>query len=220
MKKIGIIAGIGAAAGVHFYDLIVKACQAKGAVNDNDFPEILIHNISASGTSEKGITDDYEILLQLLSSVKFMNKCGVDVIAIACNTVHVHFGKLQENSEAEIINMIEVTADSVKDCKVVGILSSSTTKETKLYESALTKRSINVIRTSVSQQERIDALIGKAIAGKIGTDEKHELRYLAYEMKQQGAEKVILGCTELPLIEVPKDCVDAGAAMIERIVNG
>ena len=220
MKKIGIIGGMGAAAGARLYDMLIHECQKNGAEKDDDFPEVFLHNIPTKGLDQHGITDHAVIRRELVSSVDMLNKLGAEIIMVACNSAHVHLRYLQEKSQAEILNMVNITVENIGAANRVGVISSSTTKDSRLYEEALNARDIDVILTTTEQQEIIDALIEKAIRGRISDKHRQKLFYVVRSMFRRGADEVILGCTELPLIGNPFGlCIDAGEKMVERAVT-
>jgi aspartate racemase len=220
MKKIGIIGGLGAAAGARMYDLLIKECQKNGAVHDSDFPEILLHNLNSTGMNETGIIDHALMRHDLLKSVELLNKFCADVIMIACNSVHVFHEYLQSRSSAEIFNMIEITVDSVSHCSKVGIISSSSTKKDMLYENSLSARGIETGLTTSKQQDTVDYIIAKVISGNHGDRERFMLSDIANSMRKNGAEQIILACTELPLIGVsPARYVDPSVEIIKKVMS-
>lgn len=218
--KVGIISGMGAAAGVHFLDLLVKECQRRGAKTDMDFPEIILHSISSNGLDEHGIANARAIKTDLLNSVSFLNLCDVDKIVVACNTVHIFHDVMQMWSRANIVNMIEVTSQECCGLECVGVLSSRSTRESRLYWTALKKRGISVIECEDHEQSEIDRIIGSIISGDQVYLAEASLYGIIGGMYQKGAEKIILGCTELPLI-VGNDprLIDAGECAIKEVLN-
>jgi len=219
MKKIGIIGGMGAAAGARIYQMLIKECQKNGAQLDQDFPEVILHNIPTKGLDQHGIADHAVLRRELIASIDMLNTFGVELIMIACNSAHVHHRYLQDKSKTQILNMVNIAVESVGAATRVGIISSSTTRESKLYEDALNARDITAVLTTTEQQQTVDALIEKAIRGRITDKHRQKLFYIIRSMIRRGADEVILGCTELPLIGNPFGlCIDAGEKMIERAV--
>jgi len=216
--KIGIISGLGAAAGVRFYDLLIKAYQDKGAKQDNDFPEIFLHNLNSKGMNETGIVDSDLMLRDLTSSVEILNKCGAEVIMIACNSVHGFHKTLQSVSHAEILNMVDIAAESVKT-KCVGVISSHSTRTSNLYQNALELHEIDVIQTTDEQQIIIDDVIANVISGTHGYTEQYALADIANAMYGKGAQAIILACTELPLAaNASLQFIDPTVETIKKII--
>ncbi len=216
-QKMGIVSGLGAAAGARMLSCLIKSCQQKGAVRDSDFPEIILHSIQSEGLDNHGIADDAAFRMELLTSVQMLNRCGVELIMIACNTAHVHHAELQDASRAEILNMVDIATEDM-DNKVVGVASSATTRETGLYAESLFKRSARIVMVSDAQQKTLDSIIGKVLAGKNGEKERQQLHDIIYSLRREGAEEVILGCTELPLVMLER-CIDPVEKTIERALS-
>lgn len=222
MKKIGIISGLGAAAGARMYSDLIKEYQSNGAKEDSDFPEIIVHSLSSKGMDETGIVNEELIKSDLTNSIEMLNREGVEWIIIACNTVHIYHSYLQSKSKATILNMVEIACNSVKRFNKIGVISSSTTRKTKLYIDALSKFGIYVINTTNEQQKLVDEVIDKAISGKLTAIEHSIIHEIQLNMKVRGAKKIILGCTELPLTGVmttTDSCIDPSIEMIKKVIK-
>lgn len=211
---------MGAAAGAYFYDTLIKECQKNGATKDNDFPEIFLHNVPTQGLDKHGVSNSMILIRELVNSIEILNRCGAEIIMLACNSAHVHHQYLQMMSKAQILNMVTITVDSIGVATRVGVISSESTKSSRLYEDILGMRGINVIQTTPEQQQMVDGMIEKAISGRINDKHRQKLAYIMRSMLRRGADEIILGCTELPLIGNPFGlCIDAGKKMIEKAVT-
>lgn len=207
-KTIGILGGMGAAASANFYQEIVKIAQEKyNATEDTDFPPMFIYNLPLSGFGETGFLDEELVKSQLIEGVKKLASIGVDFIVIPCNTVHHFFNEMQQSIKIPIISILEVTAETVqkKSYKKVGILSSRSTKEYQLYENILNQKDVATISTNEDEQKIIDKIIGSVIAGKQNMNDVALLQQIIARFKKEGAQSVILGCTEIPLAISQKD---------------
>lgn len=219
-KSIGIVGGLGAAASARFYSLLVKECQKSGCVKDSDFPEIIIHSIPSEGISEAGVANSYKLINDLIRSIKLLNRCKVDYIIIACNTVHCYLDILQNKSKAKIINMISSTAYVCSSYETVGLISTRSTKDIKLYESELEKFGVGLITTTESQQVIVEKAIEDVTSGTLDSGTKVKLFCVVRSMINSGAEKIILGCSELPLAISPnRVLIDAGECVIREVVS-
>lgn len=207
-KTIGVLGGMGAAASANFYQEIVKIAQEKyKASEDTDFPPMFIYNLPLSGFGETGFLDEDLVKSQLLEAVKKLESIGVDFIVIPCNTVHHFFNEMQQNIKIPILSILEVAAETIQknSYKKVGILSSRSTKEYQLYENILNKKDVDTISTNEDEQEIVDKIIGNVIAGKQNMSDTALLQEIIARFKKEGAESVILGCTEIPLAISQKD---------------
>lgn len=206
MKTLGIIGGLGPETGCKFYMSInnrfrnIKKCQ----------PNILLENLPISEKAERNIIEgnlgrEHEQLLH--QSIKRMNNANIDFIVIPCNTIHVFMGELRAKSKIPILSIIDETAKECSKLKVkkIGLLGSSKTINEKLYEKALQKNGIGVIIPEKQEQQKINKIIISILHNKAKENDKHFLVTLIKNMKKQGAERIILGCTDLPLLLKQED---------------
>jgi aspartate racemase len=208
--KIGILSGFGSAAGVYFFDTLVKACQKRGCIEDSDFPEVFLYNIPTKGTGPCGVADEEEMKKDLVLGVKLLNRCGADQIVIACNTVHIFYGFIQKHSKATVIHVPQCAMDACSGMKY-GVMSTRSTRDSGLYGG---------IHATDKQQGIIERCIDHATIGKVTSKDRKEMQGIVSDMMSKGAKKVILGCTEIPLVvEKGKNIVDAGEAAINYILD-
>lgn len=211
-KRIGLLAGFGAAAGARFFQMIVNGCQTLGANKDSDFPEIIVFSMASKGMDEKGILDERVIKRDLLKGIRTLNHNVVDVIIIACNSAYAYYDRLQASSEAPIINLPECVAEYLKGAKI-GLVSSRSTVSSGIY------RDLVSVYVTKNQQKTLDRIIKGLIKGAI------EYEYLALftnivdSLLRKGADLVLIGCTELSLLPQLKRTVDAGDIAIRRMLR-
>jgi len=201
MKRLGIIGGLGPETSCKFCLNIntklreLKACQ----------PDIVMENIPVSLEAEKKIVNgvqETEHLGLILRALEKLNKADVDIIAIPCNTVHVFLPELRELSKAPILSIMEECAKVCEKMglKKVGLLASATTIKAKLHGNELNKQNIAVLVPSEADQNAVNRIILKITNGIATESDKKGLLAIIDNMKNQGAEAVILGCTDLQLL--------------------
>lgn len=201
-KIIGILGGMGPAATASFFADIIKISQQKyGAEQDTDFPKIYLYNTALEGFNETGFEKPDLVKKQLIDDVKKIEGWGADFIVMPCNTVHYFVNDLRESINIPIISIIESTISELKKLgyKKVGIVSSSSTRNLCLYEEKLKKENIDCLIANNDEQKLLDGVILTVMAGEQSEQEKNILKNIIKRMKNDGAETVILGCTELPL---------------------
>ena len=207
-KKIGVLGGAGPAATAKFFsDLICVAQKKYGAVQDTDFPDIYLYNMPMKGFSETGFSDLNLVKKQLITGIKEIEKLGADFIVLPCNTVHFFINEMRDAINIPIISIIEVTIEEIKDKKYkkIGILSSTSTKILELYKKPIEKSNVSVLITSSEEQILLDKVVLAVMAGIQGSKEKEIMKIIIERMKNEGAEAIILGCTELPLAITQSD---------------
>lgn len=148
----------------------------------------------------------------LIEGAKFLEKSGADAILIPCNTAHFYAPQIKEFIAVPIIDMIETTAKFInyregEGCKV-GVLATTGTIKSNLYQKSLAKAGIDSITLSPEEQEE---LVMEAIYGKKGVKAGFK-KYPALLLKEaasllcdRGAQYIIAGCTEIPLVLTGKE---------------
>lgn len=201
-KPIAILGGMGPEASHYLYKLLINLAIKKfDAKNNDDFPEIILQSIPVPDfiSNEK----DKDIALKMLKErTILLNKCNISCLSIACNTAHLLLPELQKNSKVPFISMIDEVCYAVEadDLQKVAILGSPTTLRSGIYQNKLTELGITPIIPNLSDQQILEQVIRNIIAGKLSKNDKEKLVLIAEKLHKQGAEGVILGCTELPLL--------------------
>src|SRR5271157_3146940 len=172
MKQVvGIIGGMGARAGVQVADYLVQEAQKRGALLDSDFPEFVLYNLPTRGMNEFGISDEQIIKEELVNCFHRMENLNCRYVLIACNTVYCFQEDLRKYFSGTLVDMITVTAATLKGNKKAGIISSSWTRDNGFYSRALEKYNIKPIIATDDQQPLLDRAIKAVISGK--QTEKH-----------------------------------------------
>jgi len=201
-KAIVILGGMEPQASAHLVQILIdKSIKDFNAKNGDEFPEIILDSIPIPDF----ISDPASIpqALKLLKErVKILSKLKISSFALACNTAHVLFNKLQLTTEVPFISMIDETVDQVdaKGMVRVGLLASPSSIKFGIFQKALGNRNIEVIIPTEKEQFIVETIIRKVIRGKISELDQLKLISIADSLKKRGAQGIILGCTELPLV--------------------
>ena len=201
-KKIGILGGMGPEASANFYYKIIYYCQKEyQAVQDTDFPPMIIYSLPLSGFDESGIVDKRLVLQQLLHGVDTLRDAGCIFIVIPCNTVHYFMNELRQKSSIPIISIMEETVKKIKQNNhtIVGLLGSDTTLKLQLYQNLLDENGIICVSPTQEENPIITKLILEVMIGKLEYKTKENVLSIIKKMELQSANAVILGCTEIPL---------------------
>lgn len=201
-KTIGILGGMGPEASSNLYSKIIKYTQNRyGAVQDTDYPPFIIYSLPLSGFDETGIVDKELVKKQLIEGVKKLESAGCNLIIIGCNTVHIFFDEMQAVVKIPILNIIEETKKKILSFgyKKVGLFASESTNKTKLYQNKFLENGIEVISPNKEQQKILNQVIEHVMGGNQKTEDIIVLKDIARDYIKQGAEAIVMGCTEIPL---------------------
>ncbi len=205
MKNIGVIAilgGMGPQASAKLLQVIIDvAAKDFGARSDPDFPEVILNSVPVPNfVSDK---KDIKTILKILKArVKNIENFNPACFAIACNTAHIMLDDLQKVTKVPFVSIIDEVAKTVDLAQVkrVGLLGTPVTIKSALYQKALDKQKIKVITPTKNEQAIVEKVIWNVLAGKIDDADRQSLLLVAESLGKRGAEGIILGCTELPLI--------------------
>lgn len=199
MKRLGIIGGLGPMATAYFLRLIVEMTEAK---TDQEHIEVLLHSKPQIPDRTKyilGLSEENP-MPELLSVGKSLTAQGAQVIAIPCITAHFFQKQLEEEVGCPIIHAIEETGKYLKQEQIshVGIMATAGTVESKLFQDILTKYDITCSIPSEENQKKVMHIIYDNVkAGK--PIEMDLFDTVSNELFSDGAQVILLGCTELSM---------------------
>jgi len=198
MKTIGILGGLGPAASCRLFDNIVRLCPAD---RDQDHPDVILYSkasIPDRTAFMLGRTDE-DPLPAMLAGVETLIAAGADMLAMPCVTAHHFHPPLAAASRVPFLNMLELTANTLAEQNVtsVALLATEGTYFSGAFRRALNARGIDVLIPDAEQAYGVMALIYSIKAGHMYGNEIIE--GFAAPLIAQGAQRVILGCTELSL---------------------
>jgi aspartate racemase len=205
MKKNKIIWVLGwmwPEASANLYSKIIKYSQQKyNAVQDFDYPPIIIYSLPLFGFDETWIVDEELVKKQLIEWVKKLEDSWCDLIIIWCNTVHLYYEEMQSVVKVPIFNIIEETKKMVKKYwyKKVWIFASESTNKLHLYQDKFADSNIEVISPNYEQQKVLNNVIEHVMWGNQKIEDIISLKDIARDYIKQWAEAIVMWCTEIPL---------------------
>jgi len=206
MKQLGIVGGLGPETGCRFFLNVNNKVIRK----TNLQPNLLMENVPMpeSALRKLAFGKKPKIVKELLiQSIKRLNHSGADLIAIPCNTVHVFIDQLRDFSKAPIVSIIE---ESAKECarrgfKKVGLIGSTTSVKESLHITELKKRNISWVIPTKKQQQKISGIIVNIVTNRTKERDKENIKTIINELKNRGADSVLLACTDIRTIILEDD---------------
>lgn len=212
---IGIVGGVGPLAGL---DIFKKIIEETIAIKDQEHIPVVLssqpHRIADRTAFLVGNSDENPAHA-LLKIIQELEKSGAEVAAIPCNTAHAPaiFDHISEALDKDALNiqllhLVEETAKFIHTHypnQKVGVLSTTGTRDTGLYTDILAKFGIESIAPQDDLQHMVHQAIYseeygiKAFSSPVTEKTKADLIYVLSELKNQGAQIIVLACTELPL---------------------
>lgn len=204
-KILGVIGGLGPMATTHFMELVI--CMTD-AVVDQENVDMIVYNFPSIPDRTGYILGSNlkSPLPGLLWVGRSLARQEVDCIAIPCITAHFFYEELAEEIRVPILNGISETVQHLKENGVTraGIMATDGTIISGLFSQALLSAGITPVLPSRQRQADVMHLIYNNIkAGQ--SAEMERFQAVGQELRQRGAEAIILGCTELSLIKRDHD---------------
>jgi aspartate racemase len=191
---LGVLGGMGPAATVEF----VARLQAYTPVEKDQDHIRVIADINpramdgAAPGSGAGAT--------LAEMAGALRGAGAEVLAMPCSAAHAHAGLIQRASGLPLIDMIDLGAEAAsrEGAMRAGVLGEK--GAVKLYREYLAARAMGLVTLSPERQEAFLITLHRIRSGDLGHDVKREMQAHAADLARNGAEVLIAGCAELPLV--------------------
>ncbi len=203
MKTIGLIGGMSWESSIEYYRIINETTKtklgglhsAKSVMCSVDFAEIEILQHQGKWT---------EAAKMLIDAAKSLENGGADFIVLCTNTMHKVADDIQANVNIPFLHIADATAQLVKNSGIqkIGLLGTRFTMEEEFYKGRLSQKyGLNVSVPNAQEQEIVHRVIyDELVVGKIMQDSKEQYIGIIEQMVKQGAEGIILGCTEIGLL--------------------
>ncbi len=223
-KTLGIIGGMGPLATVNLFNKIVLGTDA---TSDQDHIHILVDNNTLIPDRTAHLLGKGEDPLnELIKSAVRLENMGADFLIMPCNTAHYFYDDIKKSIKIDFLNMIEETVkymcEKYPNNKKIGLLATSGTVESKIYDLYFNKQGVEVIKPKEDSQKNIMNIIYDVKAGKkeIPVDCIYNV---VEELTSKGSEVFILGCTELSVVNEMYDLkgnfIDALNVIAEKAIE-
>lgn len=208
MKTIGLIGGMSWESSIEYYRIINQLVKqrlgglhsAQSVMVSVDFAPI--EELMNSGEWE-GVAE------HLIAAARQVEAGGADMIVIATNTMHKLFGRVSEAVSIPVLHIADAAGYQIQALGIhkVGLLGTIYTMEQDFYRGRLHEKfGIEVIVPEKSDRELVDRIVfEELVLGEIKPESKAEYLRIIDALAGDGAEGVVLGCTEIPMLVKPED---------------
>ncbi len=199
MKKIGLVGGISWVSTIDYYKFINEGVNERlGGLN---FAECLIYSLNFGDIQDKTWERSFELLLNACQSLK---SSGVEAIVLCANTAHLFADEIETRIAVPIIHIGTETAKAVNNAGIrkIGLLGTIFTMEKDFY---IKKLQANGLEVLIPEQQDTRNYIQHTLKEELGRGlilQHTKARYveIVNELVVGGAEGIILGCTEIPML--------------------
>lgn len=208
MKKIGLLGGLSPESTVEYYKIINS--QVRKVLGGCSSAELIIESFNFKEIETLQFQGKWQELGDKLGqAAQNLEQNGADYIVICTNLMHKVAPIVREYISVPLIHMVDSVATEIKRRKMnkIGLLGTIFTMEEDFYSKKLMDDyGIETVIPEKPDREEVSRVIYKELCcGIISEESKRKYLKIIDKMKQQGAQGVILGCTEIPLMISEKD---------------
>jgi aspartate racemase len=193
-KTIGILGGMSPESTVAYYEYITRTYTER--FGDHSYPQIIIYSVSFQPYIDWPNAGRWDLVAQGLSQ-------AARRLVIATNTMHLVFDQVQASVDVPMLSLLDAVADAIhaQNLDTVGLLGTRFTMANGFYQDALGHHNINVLVPDADDQTYVNRVIyEELVAGQIRATSRQDYVDIIRRLEAQGAQGVILGCTEIPLL--------------------
>ncbi len=221
LKTVGVLGGMGPAATVDFMDRLLKATAAP---REQDNLRLIVdcnphvpdrNHLEADGPQPGPV---------LAGMAHGLEVAGAEFVVMACNTAHIYEADIRGALQVPFVSLIAETARVFKarhpTSGRAGLLATTTCIDAKLYQDALKTVGVETLTLDSDGLGRFMTLLYEIKRGNLSDASRAEMRSLADLLIATGAEVIVAGCTEVPLVlspgDIAKPLVDTTEVLVER----
>ena len=208
MLTIGLIGGMSWESSIEYYRIINQSVQEElGGVHSGKIVMISLDFAEIEEFQNRGEWD--QAARVLVDSARMLESAGADFILICTNTMHLMAEEVQAGIGIPLLHIADATADEVqkRGLKTVGILGTRFTMEKDFYRGRLeNQHGLKVLIPNENQRTKVHRVIyDELVQGKILDESRSEYNTIIHALIEQGAEGIILACTEIGLLVREED---------------
>lgn len=204
-KTVGVLGGLGPEATV---DFMAKVIAATPADSDQDHIHMLVdHNPTVPNRHDAIAGTTPSVGPRLAAMAKGLQDSGADFLVMVCNTAHAYSDDIRAAVSIPFVSIVDVTVEALaqQNAKQIGLMAARGCLDAGLYQAALKNAGYEIILWSDSELEEFMSLVYRIKAGERSEEISSGISRLAASLVFNGAEVLLAGCTEIPLVLCAED---------------
>lgn len=199
---VGVLGGLGPEATLDFF---AKVLARTRAATDQQHLRLIIDNNPAVPNRNDAVAGVGPSPGPALAEMaRGLERAGAEFLVMVCNAAHAFQPEITSATSLPFVSIIDetvrATLRALPGATAVGVLASSGCLDAGLYQRAFAPHGVRVLIPTGAARERFMELLYRIKAGDKGAEVRAAMRELARELEGAGAQAVIAGCTEVPLV--------------------
>ena len=201
-KKAGVMGGMGPSATVDFMAKVIALTEAG---RDQDHVHMIVDNDPTIPNRQRAISSGSDdVSARLATMAKRLEDAGAEFLVLVCNTAHVFLGEMRSTTGIPFVSIIDESVSEIEricpQSKIIGVMATTGCVETGIYQDAIAASGRTAVIPDVANQLKCMELISAIKAGDESDAVGQAMEEVAHALKELGAEVLITGCTEIPLV--------------------
>lgn len=221
-RTVGVIGGMGPLATLDFFDRVLKRTRA---FREQDHLRLIIDNNPKLPDRNAFMRGEGPSPGPALAAcAKGLEAAGADFVVMACNTAHAWEADIRAAISVPFLSMVRETTGVVADLRpaAAGVMAVDACLGAGLYQDALKAAGVTPVLLNAESQKSFMELIYRIKSGDTGETVKRAMTTLARKLEAQGAEVIIAGCTEIPIVltadDIEGELVSSTDVLVERTI--
>ncbi|PKO05339.1 MAG: aspartate racemase [Chloroflexi bacterium HGW-Chloroflexi-3] len=207
MKTIGMIGGMSWESSIEYYRLVnVEVKRQLGGLHS---AQCVMYSVDFEEIERYQHQGDWERATNvMIDAARRLEHGGADFLVICTNTMHKMADEVQAAINIPLLHIVDAAAQVVKSKGIgkVGLLGTRFTMEGEFYGERLKTHDLDVVIPDLADREIVHRIIyHELVLGKIMTSSRDEFQRIIRTLQQNGAEGIVLGCTEIGLLVKQED---------------
>ena len=207
-KIAGVMGGMGPDATV---DFMAKVIAMTDSGNDQDHIHMIVDQDPTIPNRQRAIREGLTDVTDALGAMaKRLEDAGADFLVMVCNTAHIFLDGVHANTSIPFINIVDESVSEIDricpDARQVGVMATDGCLNTEIYQDAIVASGRTPLVPEGAAMERLMSLITAIKAGNQGEDIRQSMQASANALVDRGADVIIAGCTEIPIVFEGENC--------------
>jgi aspartate racemase len=202
MKTIGLIGGTSWESTLEYYRILNQETQKR--MGNNHSARILLYSVDFNDVERCITAGNMDELSKLLcDAAQKIEQGGADCLLICANTMHMLAPAIQSQIKIPLVHIATATLQKVKENNFtkIGLLGTKPTMEMDFYKNIFKEKGVDVVIPNTEDRQFIhDTIFKELFSGELNETTRKRFLIIMENLVSQGAQGIILGCTEIPLL--------------------